>query len=384
MLALAVASLRAPAFAAASDAAAHRPLQGLEWMRAAAAIAAAQDGADPGAPALYVATTGSDSADGSAAHPWRTLRHAAEAVVPGATVHVRAGVYPSGMIEPRVNGRPDARIRFVSDSTWGAQIRVTPVRLYHYAWRQVGACTDVVGFDVSGDGFTGIDVVGDDVHVLHDHVHDLPNVGSRGAAGILNEQGQRAWIHGNVIHGIGNPDSTNGLVHGIYLSSGSRNAVVDDNIVFGNQDAGICSYHTAEAGTIANNTIFGNGNWGVEIGGANDSTADHFVVIDNIVFDNAGSGLAELGLSGSHNRFDHNLVFGNRIPYDIHTSPMPAHDVNADPQFVRYRRDGGGDYRLARGSPCIGAGAPAGTRPADFTGFGRADGRIDLGAIQWR
>ncbi|MBV9147834.1 MAG: hypothetical protein JO065_18095, partial [Acidobacteria bacterium] len=36
----------------------------------------------------YVAPTGSDSSDGSLSHPWLTLQHAANEVVPGSTVHV--------------------------------------------------------------------------------------------------------------------------------------------------------------------------------------------------------------------------------------------------------------------------------------------------------
>src|SRR5215467_14511154 len=41
----------------------------------------------------YVAPTGSDSNDGSATAPWRTISHAAEMVAAGDTVHVLPGVY---------------------------------------------------------------------------------------------------------------------------------------------------------------------------------------------------------------------------------------------------------------------------------------------------
>jgi len=41
----------------------------------------------------YVATTGVDTATGSAAQPWRTLQRAANVVNPGDTVLVATGVY---------------------------------------------------------------------------------------------------------------------------------------------------------------------------------------------------------------------------------------------------------------------------------------------------
>ena len=331
----------------------------------------------------YVATTGSDSADGSAARPWRTLRRAAAAVRPGATVHVAPGRYESGTVIVRTSGTNSARIRFVSDSTWGARIHVGPARLYHYAWRQSGSHTDIIGFDLSGDGFVGIDIAGDDVRVLRNRVHDFPNFGSGGGAGILSENSQRALISENVVHDIGNPDSSNGLVHGIYLSRGSRGAVVQNNIVYRNQGAGIHTYHSAQAATISNNTVFANANWGILVGGADGSLADSFVVTNNIVFDNGGAGIVENGTTGSHNRFSNNLVFRNRAAYEIHTSAAPHGGVEADPLFVRYRRDGSGDYHLAPGSPCIDAGTALGAPPADFDGCRRPHDRgYDIGAFE--
>ena len=333
--------------------------------------------------AYHVATTGSDSADGSAAHPWRTLQRAAIAVRPGATVHVAPGRYASGMIDARESGTANARIRFVSDSTWGARIYVRPASRFHYAWRQAGSFTDISGFDLSGDGFTGIDILGDDVRVTGNHVHGFPNFGSGGGAGILNEEGQRALISGNVVHDIGNPDSANGLVHGIYLSRGSRGAIVQNNIVYRNQSAGIHTFHTAEAATISNNTVFANANWGILIGGSNGSVADSFVVTNNIVFDNGGAGIVEWGTTGSHNRFSSNLVYQNRSAYEIRTSAAPRRSVTADPMFVHYRRDGSGDYHLARGSPCIDAGTALGAPATDYDGRRRPEGgAVDIGAFE--
>src|SRR5262245_64545397 len=62
---------------------------------------------------LYVATTGSDAADGSAAHPWQTLQHAADVVNPGDTVVVHAGNYQGFYLDR--DGTAAARITFKAD-----------------------------------------------------------------------------------------------------------------------------------------------------------------------------------------------------------------------------------------------------------------------------
>jgi hypothetical protein len=49
--------------------------------------------AQGGGRVLYVAPAGDDAAEGSAEHPWRTLQHAADAVLPGDTVMVKQGTY---------------------------------------------------------------------------------------------------------------------------------------------------------------------------------------------------------------------------------------------------------------------------------------------------
>jgi len=57
---------------------------------------------------LHVATTGSDTADGSAASPFRTINHAAEIARPGDTVVVHAGEYRE-WVTPRRGGLSDTR-----------------------------------------------------------------------------------------------------------------------------------------------------------------------------------------------------------------------------------------------------------------------------------
>src|SRR3954447_12097446 len=57
---------------------------------------------------LHVATTGSDSADGSEADPFRTIGRAADLAQPGDTVRVHAGEYREWVV-PRRGGLSDRR-----------------------------------------------------------------------------------------------------------------------------------------------------------------------------------------------------------------------------------------------------------------------------------
>ena len=66
----------------------------------------------PDTAAHYVATTGSDAAEGTASAPWRTIAHALTQLAPGETLYVRGGEYREDIQNPSIRvGRPDARIR---------------------------------------------------------------------------------------------------------------------------------------------------------------------------------------------------------------------------------------------------------------------------------
>lgn len=68
----------------------------------------------------HISPTGSDSASGGSAHPWRTLHRAASVVQPGDTVFVHAGVYDDRRVVLRVSGTAQSPIRFIAQS--GAEI----------------------------------------------------------------------------------------------------------------------------------------------------------------------------------------------------------------------------------------------------------------------
>lgn len=66
---------------------------------------------------IHVAVTGNDyTGDGSYNNPYRTIKRAAEAAVPGSKVLVRAGTYIEEDIKPKVSGKEDAMIIFRPES----------------------------------------------------------------------------------------------------------------------------------------------------------------------------------------------------------------------------------------------------------------------------
>jgi hypothetical protein len=107
----------------------------------------------------YIAPTGSDSNDGSKAHPWATINHADAALTVGAPgvctagsgwisasgvgacVHVASGTY-SGAITTTKNGRSGARIRYVADTQYGARLI--------QSWSNYASYIDEVGLEFDG------------------------------------------------------------------------------------------------------------------------------------------------------------------------------------------------------------------------------------------
>ena len=78
-----------------------------EWFRTRQSVAQTPDGV------FYVAPNGSDTNEGSRAHPWATVNHAANVLKAGETVYIRAGIYtPTQQIQAKHSGTVDAWITY--------------------------------------------------------------------------------------------------------------------------------------------------------------------------------------------------------------------------------------------------------------------------------
>jgi hypothetical protein len=339
----------------------------------------------------YVSTTGSDSNPGTSAKPFKTITKAASVAKPGTTVHVAAGTY-YGNVSTRVSGTSSNRIRFVSDTKWGAKIVGSGSEAM---WTNNGNYVDVVGFDITGPGRHGILNYASNTLMANNHVHNLTLSGGctgNGGAGIVNATytGSNGDIISNVIHDIAKPGQCNG-VQGIYTSN--KGGKIMNNIVYRVSSYGIHLWHAATDVLIANNTVFANGSssmgGGIVVG---DGDAPGGVqvkntkVINNIVYKNPRGGIQQYCDSGScigtGNITANNLVYGNGTNISLRVGSATG-TISADPKFVSYNPTGTGDYRLQSGSPAINKGTSASAPSTDILGAARPKGgAIDIGAYE--
>jgi len=341
---------------------------------------------------LYVATNGSDSNAGTQAKPFKTITKAAASAKAGTTVHVAAGTY-SGNVSTKVSGTSSNRIRFVSDTKWGAKIVGSGAEAM---WSNSGNYIEINGFDITGPGRHGILNNGSNTLMSNNNVHNLGLSGGctgGGGAGIVNANysGSNGDVIGNVVHDIAKPGACNG-VQGIY--SANKGGRILNNVVYRASSYGIHLWHAATDVLIANNTVFANGSSSMGGGiviGAGDAPGGVQVkntkVINNIVYNNPRSGIMQYCYSGescigSGNVTANNLVYGNGSNISLKTGSATA-TVSADPKFVSYNPTGTGDYRLQSGSPAINKGTSSSAPATDILGMARPlGGAFDIGAYE--
>lgn len=312
---------------------------------------------------LYVSTKGSDTNDGSLAHPFATIDKAARVATPGTVVHVAPGTY--GAVRTVISGNPDARIAFISDVKWGAKI--VGVNAWHI-WYNEANYVDIIGFDISGNGFNGIANAASYVRMIGNHIHNVGNVddmaanGGNGGAGICNANytstpGHDNEILGNVIHEIG-PYFYAPLIHGIYQANGK--ALIQNNMVYTTSGFGIHLWHYAADVTIDKNLVFGNLQGGIIVGrGDSPHITDNCVTSNNIVINNFGGGgdpavREGSANTGANNTYVNNILYGNQYnSIYVITGQQPVGTIYEDPQFVNFQQDGSGDYHLLPTSPAV-------------------------------
>ena len=340
---------------------------------------------------LYVSPTGSDSNAGSISKPFRTISKAASVAKPSTTVHVAPGTYANTTNSK--SGTASGRLRFVSDTKWGAKIVGTGTEAH---FTNNGSYVDIVGFDISGSGRLGIVNYGSFTSIEGNHVHHLKISGgcngSRGA-GIVdaNYNATDADIIGNVVHDIGVPGACNG-VQGVYHSN--LRGKIQNNIVYRVSAWGIHLWHAANNVVISNNTVFANGTrsmgGGIEVGSGDSPggiVLNNTTIANNVVYNNPGASIKQYCYSGvscigSGNVTANNLVFGNGSGISLKTGAATG-TIAADPQFVNYLPTGTGDYRLKSTSPAVNKGTANKAATVDIDGRARPlGGAVDIGAYE--
>jgi parallel beta-helix repeat protein len=323
----------------------------------------------------WVATTGSDGAVGSSAHPFATIGHAVAAAGPGDVVYVEAGTYVENLniTKSGLPGRP-----IIISAAPGAlgQVTITPSAQYvtanpggavvllnnaDYVWINGFVIEGPKGrpeaplsehYGAVGIGWWNDAGLGDEAtnNVVYNNVH----CGLKGGMGVL--------VEGNVVFDNG----TNLLLdHGLYMPY--NNVTMNGNVIFDNAGCGIQSYPEPVGQVITHNVIFGNKFAGILLGGSGNQVFDNTVTNngDGVFYFRSGcqNNVVEYNIfafNGVDSGVDHNPSNNTDDYNDYYTGkPNPlinpgTHEVLANPLFLNAT---GGDFRLAQASPASAEGA---------------------------
>ena len=367
--------------------------------RAAAVVAllAAAVSASAATPATpnnyYVSPTGSDTAAGTKAAPFKTLARAAKAVTKaGTTVFVAPGTYAGGF-KTTASGTAASRIYWVSTTKWGAKIVPPTSSRNNSAWDNRGNYVSIVGFDVDGSKLGsgtkwvhGIYTGGSYNVIEGNHVHHLAttipcNSAGGSAIGVDSYyKGVKGDVIGNVVNDIGPAGCT--YVQGIYHST---SGTIKNNVVYRVGSAAIHLWHDATDIQIINNTV-SSSVFGIIVGGGDfyftRAGANNVHVHNNIVYDNK-YGISEQGTTGKGNTYKNNLVTKNTTyNFQLRNGLTHTGTISSEPLLAGYSRTAAmPDYKLSASSPAVGRGIATYAPATDIDGKARR-AAIDLGAYQ--
>jgi hypothetical protein len=343
--------------------------------------------------------------------PWRTIAKAASMAQPGYVIHVAPGTYGSGRITTNASGTSSARIRYISDTKWGAKLVGSESGQWGMVWYNTGSYVDIVGFDATGAGAWGLVSAGSYVRYMNNHAHDFKpgTCWGTGGAGIAHSSYSATGNEttSNVIHNVGDPAVQCSTVHGMYQMNGYGKIM--NNLIFNNWGWGIHTYHATTNLTISNNTVFNNTYGGIVISASSadfpggSGRHDNSLISNNIVYNNgkisgaSGYGIEEYGSTssiGPNNQYLNNLVYNNgpanwRL---MVTGGSGSSTVTASPGFVNFTATMSGDYHVNSTSLAVHAGtyqgAPSkdidgGARPTNAT-IGAYEYNVSTGAYPWQ
>ena len=348
----------------------------------------------------YVATTGSNSANGSATAPWASIQQAANEVKAGDTVYVAPGTYNvtgagsyNAGVTTSTSGTSGAPIQFISETSWGAKLTTTGAQC---GWWNNGNYVTIQGFEITGDSTQalGIENTGSYVQIIGNHVYgnqtgDDTNGGAGIGSGSYPGFGQDVVTTGNQI--IGNVVDNCGQTgiwssnqgHGIYVAD--YGSIIANNIIYSNMGIGITSWHYASNVTVSNNLIW-NCNDGISLGDPSGTvTLSGCITSNNIAFGNNNYDIEENGTTGSNQYLNNCISTDSTNKSGLQNSNVAENTVNENPDFVNFQSNGSGNYQLAAGSPCINAGTSQGATATDMDGVPRLTGNgYDIGPYEYQ
>jgi parallel beta-helix repeat protein len=310
--------------------------------------------------------TGSDSAAGTVAAPFKTGQKLASSLSSGQTGCFRAGTF-SGSISVRVpnvtlTSYPGERATLVGYFAVTFQGTGDTVKNLNIDGRPAIATPQISADNVT---FSGNDVTNHNTEICF----------TVGGAGY---RPQNTVIENNNIHNCGKLPAQNGD-HGIYIDD-ATGTIVRGNWIHNNADWGVHMYPNGDHSLVTGNIIDSNGN-GVIFAGVGGQTSDYNTVEHNIITNSQLGYNAESywgsGPVGVGNVARNNCIKGAADPYyatqngsGIQSTQVgftASSNLVVDPG---YENAMSGDYRIPSDSPCAAILAGANVDPS----MGQVDG----------
>ncbi|MFO0791048.1 MAG: right-handed parallel beta-helix repeat-containing protein [Pirellulales bacterium] len=397
------------------------------------------------AASYFVSTTGSDSAAGTSAAPWKSLQHAADVVGPGDSVTVRAGNYTGFYLD--TSGTAAAPISFIAEP--GVLINQRNATTPDGINLEGASFILVDGFSVSGMPRAGVRSVG-----FPEDFAEFVTVRNVTAT----NNGNWGIFTGHVNDLLIESNSTSGSIneHGIYVSNSGDRPVIRNNVSFGNRSNGIHMNGDLSQGgdgiitgaIVSGNTIYNNGAGGGS--GINMDGVQNSRIENNLIYNNHASGISLYQIDGgagssgnvvanntivaasdarwalniqsgsTNNTVRNNILLNNhpsRGAIDISADSLPGFSSDYNAVISRFTQTGGdstlsltqwqaatgsdlhslvataaqlfvnaaaNDYHLKALSPAINMGTNSSAPPADLSGLPRpAAGVVDIGAYEY-
>jgi hypothetical protein len=301
----------------------------------------------------YASPSGSDSAPGTLAAPFKTAQRLVSVLQPGETGCLRQGNYgPTGTYV----------FSMVRGGTASAPITVTSYPGEHATIQgitQVPAGDNYVTlsnmtFEGSGEMNT-VKIYSTGVHIENNEItNDWRGLSCMMLGSETAGQAVKPVVSGNVFHACGSTANGN-KDHGIYASDVLEGEIVN-NLFYDSAAYAIQLYPNAQKTTFAHNVIDGNSpsvRGGLVFGGDEESASSENIVEQNVIAFATTYDIASVwsGAVGTGNLARNNCLFGGGEGQLSNAGGLTASgNLTANPQFQAPAED---NFRLASGSPCL-------------------------------